>query len=234
MGNKERALTASVFIDGFNVYFALKDYPDKSIYFNKYKWLNYRSLAQKFLPPYCSVVSVKYFTAITKWDSQKKNRHTLYIKALETVGVETIKGNYINTSKNVVIECPSSKKQFNTRDGLINGYVKKGYLFEEKKTDVNIAVHMIKSAISGNNDIILLFSNDTDFIPVFQAIKEINNKIQLKVVTPIGETHNDFISTLTKNNCKKLKEIHLKNSLLNDPITLKSGTQIHCPKQWKS
>ena len=128
--------TVSYFIDGFNVYHALENNPS----FHKYKWLNYDKLTKCFLPPKTNKTQIifsdiYYFSALTYWNVDKMLRHKNYIKALENVGVEFIRGNFREVDK----LCLKCNKYYKTH--------------EEKQTDVNIAIYLFELAYVDVSDI---------------------------------------------------------------------------------
>ena len=115
----------SFYIDGFNVYYSLQGKP----HYRKYKWLNYRKLAEAVVSAHDTVTGVFYFTAAVKWKRDSFKRHERYIKLLRSVGVETIRGKF----KTKQIRCHLCRREFTTH--------------EEKRTDVNIALRVVSDAI---------------------------------------------------------------------------------------
>nr|VFK14734.1 MAG: hypothetical protein BECKLPF1236A_GA0070988_101121 [Candidatus Kentron sp. LPFa]VFK30424.1 MAG: hypothetical protein BECKLPF1236C_GA0070990_101102 [Candidatus Kentron sp. LPFa] len=73
----DRIQRAMVYIDGYNLYYGLRD-----AYGGRYKWLDLQSLSRSFLKSNMELVGVKYFTAITKASNSHK-RQAIYLKALE-------------------------------------------------------------------------------------------------------------------------------------------------------
>ena len=55
---------------------------------------------------------------------------------------------------------------------------------EEKKTDVNIAVHMIKDAIYDKCDRFIVVSSDSDLVPAVKAVKFITPNKKVIVYIP--------------------------------------------------
>lgn len=98
MIKENQRIRVAAFIDGFNVYYLLNK-PN----LRKYKWLNYSSLAARFLPRGGELVSVQYFTAKATWDERKARRHDLYMRALRHFGVECVVGRFKKLKKKVVI-----------------------------------------------------------------------------------------------------------------------------------
>jgi uncharacterized LabA/DUF88 family protein len=72
-------MRAAVYVDGFNLYYAIRN--------SGCKWLNLKSLAEQLLPAGASIAKIRYFTARVSGalDSDAPRRQQIYFKALETV-----------------------------------------------------------------------------------------------------------------------------------------------------
>ena len=114
----------SVFIDGFNVYHALKD----NQAYHKYLWLDYEALARRYIFGRDTMEKIRLFTAFATWNQQKVNKHKLYLRALRKQGIEIVMGKFKRRDRN----CRLCHQTFQT--------------FEEKLTDVNIAIQMLQGA----------------------------------------------------------------------------------------
>ena len=76
------------FVDGFNLYHSLDSKPC----YYKYKWLNLNKLAHCFVTSHDKVDKVLYFTTYATWNQVKLVKHQVYVKALQSVGVEVVFG----------------------------------------------------------------------------------------------------------------------------------------------
>ena len=133
-----------------------------------YKWLNYRSLADSFIDNENEIITkIYYFSAITPWDQEKARRHKIYIKALETENINIVLGKFKTTTCRCEADCQKKYKKYS-----------------EKQTDVNIAIHMMKTAFQDDIDKILLFSGDSDLIPAVNMIKKSYPTIIIKSIFP--------------------------------------------------
>ena len=130
------------FIDGFNLYHALAN---KRFY--RYKWLDLSGLAKKFITKNDKIEDIYYFTALATWSPDKVRRHKTFIKAQEINGIRIIYGEFKKRDKH----CRICEKTYQT--------------FEEKQTDVNIAIQLFKLAIQDKYDKALIISGDSDLIP---------------------------------------------------------------------
>jgi uncharacterized LabA/DUF88 family protein len=196
------------FIDGFNIYHAIKD-----IKKYQYKWLDLEKLAKCFVKRDEEIAGIYYFTALAHWNPDKVKKHRNYIKALETVNVRPIYGQFKRREK----KCPKCKRKYWTH--------------EEKQTDVNIAINLFKLSIEDKYDKAFIISGDSDLIPSIKAVRESFPTKQIGVIVPIGRSAIDL-----KNNCNfhmKLKEKHLKSCIFPESIRLEDNTVITCPSTWK-
>ena len=162
MNNKKKI---AVYVDGFNLYHGIKNLNKPYL-----KWLNLRSLAEKFIDPKTDhIEQIYYFSAIaTHLDKETILRHRTYVEALETVGVEFIGGNF-------------KKKLLDYKNKQISLQWTK---HEEKETDVNLSIYMVRDAIKRSFDKIILITNDTDMVPAVKMARSENHEIQFKLLTP--------------------------------------------------
>jgi hypothetical protein len=97
---------------------------------------------------------VEYFTTLATWDPAKVARHRLFIKANETEGVKVTYGEFKRKQR----KCSECSKLIRT--------------FEEKQTDVNIALRLFELAVQAKYDKAILVSGDTDMIPAVKAVQK--------------------------------------------------------------
>ena len=196
------------FVDGFNLYYALL-IPK----YRKYKWLNYRHLCECFIKKSEKIVGVYYFTAYVPWDTQKILRHKRFVKALESVGVKTVLG------------------VFKYRDRYCHKCHNDYQTWEEKQTDVNIAIKLFQTAMEGIYDWAIIISGDSDLVPAIKALKESFPSKQIGVIIPIGNRSKELKSVADFH--MKMKEQHLCTSLFAETVILEDGRKITRPDSWK-
>lgn len=153
-----------VYVDGFNLYYgALKGGP--------HKWLNLERYFQLLLPN-DSIQKIRYFTArvIGKQHAIAQNA---YLSALETLPlVEVILGNFKSKQiKGRCRQCPLPSPQYFTT-------------YEEKHTDVNIAIWMLHDAQKDMCDRLALITGDSDLVPAVAMIKRECPKKVVMVYVP--------------------------------------------------
>ncbi len=203
------------FVDGFNLYHAL-DYsqtgPDHFRY-RKLKWLNLQKLASLYVGRLDSLDSVLLFTALATWDRAKVARHKLFIRANENAGVRVIYGEFKRKDK----DCHICKGKYQS--------------FEEKQTDVNIALSLFRLAVTDQYDRAVIVSGDTDLIPPIKAVRATFPQKQIGVVLPIGRSSEDMIKHADFK--FKMREHHLMTSRFPDQIILPDKSVLDCPDSWK-
>jgi len=166
-------------IDGFNYYHRLDDY--QKHFKECVKWLNYRSLVESWLQDTDDTNSVEiiYFSAIARHkNAETVNRHKKYIQALEYADIKPVLGNF---KPKKIVKCLNHERCQNcssTQDK------KKLQRWEEKNTDVSIAITLLESALRDNFDKCFLLSSDSDFIPAIQRVKEISPEKKIIICPP--------------------------------------------------
>ncbi len=198
----------AVFVDGFNLYHAIDAVPA----LHKYKWLDLAKLARCFVLPSDEVKAVFYFTAYATWAPEKVEKHKNYVRALEWEGVKPVFGQFRRKDK----RCPKCRQPYNT--------------FEEKETDVNIAIRLFQTAISDLYDTAIIISGDSDLIPAIEAVKQTFPNKKIIVVIPIGRRAEALKQTAHGH--MKLKVHHLESCQFQSVIN-KDGVTLKRPDSWK-
>lgn len=171
-----------MYIDGFNLYFGLlKAHPEC-------RWLDIEAFVKHLVnenEPSANVISIKYFTARIKRrlsprgaDSQKAQN--TYLQAIRTHSpiIEIIEGKYF-----IVPGC-----YFEDNKPIDFGRKHQVLRPEEKRTDVNIALHMLADATDQKCEQQVLLSNDSDCAPILEMINKRHPDISLGVIPPIEAT----------------------------------------------
>jgi len=197
------------FVDGFNLYHSLDCNPS----YYKYKWLNLNKLAHCFVTSHDKVDKVLYFTTYATWDQVKLVKHQIYVKALQFIGVEVVFGAFRYADKT----CRICHKQYKT--------------FEEKQTDVNIAIKLFQTAVQDLWDTAIIISGDSDLIPAIKAVKSTFPAKRMGLVIPIGRRAEELKQAVDFH--MKLKEKHLATSQFEDEITIDGGVKLTRPSTWK-
>jgi uncharacterized LabA/DUF88 family protein len=147
------------------------------------------------------------------WNPDKVRRHRIFIRAQEYEGVKVIYGEFKRKDK----FCNLCRRTFTT--------------FEEKQTDVNIALTLFRLAMEDKYDKAIVVSGDTDLAPSIREVRSVFPSKPIGVVIPMAR-RSDYLKRVA-NFHHKMKEQHLRTSLLNDPFTAPDGTVLNCPPNWK-
>ena len=143
----------TVYVDGFNLYYGLR-----ARGWRRYYWLDLRRLAVKLLRSGQDLVAVRYFTARVSpepGDPDKSVRQNAYLEALATLPDLYIHYGYYIAKTQRCQTC---------------GAVWQAY--EEKMTDVNIAVELLGDAQDDAFDTAIIISGDGDLAGPVQAVRE--------------------------------------------------------------
>jgi len=197
-------------VDGFNLYHALDTNPS----WHKFKWLSLKRLAQCYILGSDTIEGIEYFTTLATWDPVKVARHRLYIKANEDEGATVTYGEFKRKDR----RCHLCKKVFRT--------------FEEKQTDVNIALRLFELAVQDRYDKAVIVSGDTDLLPAVKAVQRTFPAKKIGVVIPIGRASEDFKRQADFHH--KMKVTHLMAARYPDRLILRDGvTALDCPPTWR-
>jgi uncharacterized LabA/DUF88 family protein len=165
-----------VYIDGFNLFYGIR-----SKGWKRYYWLDVHKLSLSLLKPGETLAAVKYFTARvlpTPRDPQKAKRQSTYLDALDALGqTQVTYGHYLTKP----VYCPNCKTTFR--------------MPEEKKTDVNIAVALLKDAFTDAYDRAIVISGDSDLVGPIKAVKGSYSKKRITVAFPPGRFSKDLQNT---------------------------------------
>ena len=209
------------YIDGFNLYFGLRDSQ-----FRRFYWLDVSVLASKLLKPNQILQSTKYFTARIAGPkgndtsrhaqqlTEKRKRQTVYLDALSTRNNLTIfEGNYLAKKR----KCRKCNAHWT--------------IHEEKMTDVNIATELLVDAFQDKFDTALLISADSDLVSPVRSICELfPNK---RVVVAFPPKRQSAQLKKVASSCFTIGRSKLVKSQLPQNITLSNGHILNRPTSWQ-
>jgi len=215
---------AAFFIDGFNLYHSL----DKQSNLRKYKWLNLWRFSELFLLPNEELADVYYFTAYTDWNPERKKRHQTYVFMNESVGCKVVLGKFLKKDRTSMVKCGAP-----CRGGSEEFCKKKYTAHEEKMTDVNIAVNIVKAAAMQKYESIYLLSGDNDLRPALETAREIFSPLRIRVVLPINAQAKTLMDFCEEHGFKyiRIKQKALSDAQFSDPFIV-GDTPYHKPAHW--
>jgi len=195
------------YIDGYNLYFGLREKGWKRFY-----WLNLQKLAEQFLKQSQTLMETKYFTAIVKHPDDKRRRQQVFLDALQTLpNFSFFYGHFLADS----ITCRQCGHTYTT--------------FHEKMTDVNISVELLKDAFQDHFDIALLISADSDLVSPVRTVRQLFPAKRVVSIFPPGR----FSQALKKVSTGVLHigHVELAKSLFPDEV-IKNGIVLRRPSAW--
>ncbi len=208
-------MKASVYIDGFNLYY-------RRLKRSKHKWINLRLLAEELLEDDDEIGAIKYFTAdVTKraGDEDAPTRQQSLFRTLKTIdGFEIHKGRFL--PKTIRRPLLGQEKSFVlVRDT------------EEKGSDVNLASHLLMDAFKDEFDIAIVMSQDTDLIEPLRMVTESLGKI---VVVAWLEKHSQpgKKHKMASTHIRHIQEGMLSRSQFPNPVIGRGGLKIWRPESW--
>lgn len=180
----------SFFFDGLNVYHALQSIVTETM------WLDLNLFGQAFQKQSEEVVKIRYFSAFPSWDEELAKEHQRYFSYLKGQNVELILGKFRKRNKQYRL----CYKNFS--------------VFEEKETDVNIAVSLFEAAIEDEFDKAIIVSGDSDLSSSIEAVKRRFPEKEVGVIIPIGRRAN--ILKKKTDFSMKMKQHHLETCRLKN------------------
>lgn len=202
----------TTYIDGFNLYFGLR-----SKGWRRYYWLNLHQLSLALLKPGQQLDAVHYFTARIRANGHNVDdmrRQSLYIEALQTLPDTTLHfGHFLDKPR----QCRQCGAQWMD--------------YEEKMTDVNIAVQMLADAFDDRFDTALIISADSDLTTPVSKVRQRFPAKRVVIAQPPGRR-----STALCNNATgyfTIGEAKLRASQLPDQVQRADGFVLLRPTHWR-
>lgn len=206
-------------IDGFNLYHSVRDAEKDIGGAVSTKWLDIKSLCSSYiylLGKTASLKQIYYFSALAKHLETSKpdvtKRHKDFIKCLEATGVIT----KLNRFKRKSVRCHSCKHQF--------------FKYEEKETDVAIAVKLFEIFVEDICDTVVLVTGDTDLAPAVSTAKRLFTHKAIIFAFPYKRKNRE-LAQLAPDSFEIKKHQYGKHQFA-DPYILPNGKSVHKPSTW--
>ncbi|UOR02047.1 NYN domain-containing protein [Leucobacter allii] len=199
-----------VYVDGFNLYHGLHEAARCELL-----WLDLVKLA-KSLRPESSLVQVKYFTAMVRGDPGAQSRQDRYISSLRALhpgAFTAVMGKYMEKRR----RCRNCEASWTT--------------YEEKQTDVNIAVHLVADVAARRADTYMLLTADTDVIPAVRMAASLDPQATILAQFPPRRE-----SSALKRMMRSSRQITLatiRAAQIPDVAVAPNGKTFSRPEKWK-
>jgi len=213
----------AVYVDWFNVYRQLK-----KNFWKKYNWLNYKELASHFLIKDDKIVKIVYFSAYYPESKDNSAKHKNYVRVLQQAWIIPVLWKYQQVTRTFI------NKWNNLQSFVLDDWESREWFppyklvyrtYEEKKTDVNIAVNILRDWLDDLYDKCFIISWDSDITPAIESVKKRRKDKKFICILPPWSN-----STAMKNVCHKtykIKESDLQDSQFPDIIKW-----IQKPEDW--
>jgi uncharacterized LabA/DUF88 family protein len=202
------------YVDGFNLYHGLR-----ARFQHRYLWLDLVGLVRR-LRPRDTIVAVRYFTALVRNQPQAEARQQVYLAAL---------GAHSGPLLGIV------QGRYQAKQQECRGCGVRWISYEEKETDVNIAVSLVADAASSAADLALLVSADSDLCPAIRTTRVVSAAVGggmgiVAAFPPRRYSHE--IKTLVPG-AFTLAQADIRNSLLPEVVVdPRSGQKYRRPTKW--
>jgi len=203
------------------------------------KWLNLRLLAENLLSADNQLAEVNYYTARVSArlnpDSPKKQQ--TYLDVLQTEPLIKVHfGNFQVHSKYLPI-CSNAelngKSLFMPCPRVQNiqpwPEVVRVMRTEEKGSDVNLGVHLVRDACQSKFDIAAVITNDTDLQePIRIVVQELGKTVGL--LTPVKRPAQGLVCNASF--VRRIRISHLRRSQFPNSVIEASGNILRRPVEW--
>ena len=202
----ERAIA---YIDGYNLYYGLREKRWKWFY-----WLDIQAMVRRLLKPNQRLVSTKYFTTVVSQPEDRRKRQAVFLEALQTLPeLHIFYGHFLSET----VICRHCGHTYETH--------------HEKMTDVNISVELMADAFQGQFDLALLVSADSDLVGPVQTIRRLFPRKRVVVAFPPAR----FSSALRQ---VAHAYIHIGRNVLSksvfpDRVVKPDGHVLRRPSEWR-
>ncbi|GHU05270.1 hypothetical protein AGMMS49960_21630 [Betaproteobacteria bacterium] len=201
-----------VYVDGFNLYFGLR-----SKGWRKYYWLDLYALSTTIILPEQTLSGVHYFTSRIRNTGDNvadMQRQTTYLEALGTLpDVQLHFGHYLQKRRRCH-ECGAKWKDY-----------------EEKMTDVNIAVQLLTDAFDDRFDTAMLISADSDLTTPVRKLRAQFPTKKLIVAFPPDRRSADLEKAAHA--AFPIGEMKLRQSQLPAQVQRADGFILQRPTYWQ-
>lgn len=202
-----------IYVDGFNVYYGMlrKNW-------RRYLWLDYRSLFESMLKEDQTLAAVNYFTAMSKDPGSRKRQQT-YLSALALRGGLTVHLGRLAQRPHTCQKCG-----------------KRSHRWQEKESDVRIALEMYRDAVNDRVDTVWLMSRDADLVPAVEAVLR-DTDVKVVIFRPPNGSGDRaggdaLVSAAGGNQFHVERRLWARNQLPDVMQRAKGSTRIRRPVTW--
>ena len=214
---------ANIYVDGLNLYNgSLRRHP-------QLKWLDIARMCRALLPGR-EINRIRYFSARVNslpHNMQAPNRQATYFRALRTIPNLTIQLGRFATRRTTMPRDPLTYLEGNHIPEVVPVI-----RFEEKRTDVNIATHLLVDCFDDDFDEAVIISNDSDLtLPIEVAIKKFGKPVGMINPHPAKRLSRE-LERATAYQIRSINRSVLARSQFPSILTDDRG-EFHRPHRWR-
>lgn len=197
------------YIDGFNLFHGTRD--RFGLIFH---WIDPQALVRSLLRRGQRLDRVMYFTARNRQQHSGRHRQDIHLQAIvaHCQLVTIMLGRFQEKS----IACPQCRARWVT--------------YEEKETDVSIAVSLVEDAAEDRYDVALIISADSDMVPAIHAARRLRPEKKIIVVFPPKRHSDDLVRVA--DHVLRIDRTMLSRSQLPAKVIASSGVKLYRPVRW--
>jgi uncharacterized LabA/DUF88 family protein len=199
-----------VYVDGFNLYHGMH-----AAFGRAYLWLDLETLAGSLLRGHQQLHRVGYFTARVRRNDDSRLRQLAYLEALAAhcERLDIVEGRFQEKTS----MCFACRAQWIT--------------YEEKESDVSLAVSLVEDAALDRFDTALIVSADSDLCPAIRAVRRVRPGSRVVAVFP-PRRHSDELKRVA-DAVYWLGRDKLNRSQLPVKVVTAGGIELVRPEHWR-
>ena len=206
---KERVM---VYVDGMNLYYGVL-----ATGFPRYLWLDVQALSLSMLRKGQVLSGIKYYTSRFTADGDDDGmvrRQSVHLDALATLDdLEIIEGKFQAKAE----KCRRCGHEWQS--------------YEEKMTDVNIAIGLIADAEDDLYDVAIVVSGDGDLTGPIETVRSRHPGKFVLVALPPNRRSTSLLRAASAH--IDVGRSRLRNSQLPDRLHAVDGYPLRCPAEWR-
>jgi len=203
--------TVIAYVDGFNLYHGLH-----ARYRRRYLWLDLEHLIHR-IRPRDRIIAVRYFTALVRDDPAALAQQQTYLEALR-VRSGGIVGVHLGRYQSKTQQCRQCGNVWTS--------------YEEKETDVNVAVSVVADSATTASDIALIVSADSDLCPAIRTARSLGPRRGMIAAFPPRRSSFEIRSLIP--GAFTIAAADLRNSLLPEAVSDPATGRIYKrPGKWR-
>ncbi len=196
-----------------------------------HKWMNIDALSEAVLPASNRITAIKYYTARVsgRIDPGAPARQHAYLRALESLPRVTIHyGNFLTGKKWAGLVQPPQFRPVHVLPPGVAAHVAYVWKTEEKGSDVNLGVHLVRDAFTHGFDEAAVLTNDTDLVEPIRIVTQ-ETGLPVTLLTPVSRPATSLVAV--SSHVRHIRP-YLGPCVFPDHVKLAGGKTVVKPAGW--